>query len=52
MSFFKFFLLASFLLVTPDLVFAEKVFFFEGEVDFQKNEFNIVVDLGEESDAT
>jgi len=49
MKAFKIFLLVFLAAFIPKLVFAEKVFFFEGEIDFSKNEFNIVLDLNEGS---
>jgi len=45
----KFFLFIILIILVPKLVFAEKVFSFEGQIDFLKNEFNIVLDLDEKS---
>ncbi len=52
MSFFKLFLLAFFIVAMPQLSFAQSVFFFEGQVDLEKNEFNVAVDFGEKSSMT
>ena len=52
MSFVKSFLLVIFVITLPKLSFAEKVFLFEGQIDFESNEFSIVLDLGEESSLT
>jgi len=49
MNCFKFFLLVALVLSMPKLSFAEKVFFFKGQIDFSKNEFSIGLDLEEGS---
>jgi len=49
MNLIKFFLLTILIVAMPRLSFAEKVFLFEGKVDFQTKEFNAVINLGEES---
>lgn len=45
----RFILLVLFAVSIPKLSFAEKVFSFEGQVDFSKKEFNIVLNLGDKS---
>ena len=52
MNFLKSFLLIVFALSLSRLSFAEKEFFFEGQIDFTKNEFSIVLDLDEKSSVT
>ncbi|MCK5259620.1 MAG: hypothetical protein KAJ70_01030 [Candidatus Omnitrophica bacterium] len=52
MKFFKVFLLVFLAAFIPELVFAEKVFFFEGQADLSRNEFNIVLDLNEGNSIT
>ena len=49
MNIFKYFFLAALIMSVPKLSFAEKAFSFDGQVDFSKNEFNIVFDLDEKS---
>ena len=52
MNVFKTFLLVLLAVFIPKLSFAEKVFFFEGQIDLLKNEFNVVLDLNEGSSIT
>ena len=49
MSIPKFLLFIILIILVPKLVFAQKVFSFEGRIDLLKNEFNIVLDLDEKS---
>jgi hypothetical protein len=52
MKVFKVFLLVFLVAFIPKLSFAEKVFFFKGQIDLAKNEFNIVLDLDKGSSLT
>ena len=52
MKVFKVFLLIFLVVFIPKLSFAEKVFFFKGQIDLSKNEFNIVLDFNEGSSLT
>jgi len=45
----KFFFIIILITLVPKFSFAEKVFSFEGQIDLLKNEFNIVLDIDEES---
>jgi len=52
MNIFRFTILAILIGLTPKFSFAEEIFSFEGQVDLLKNEFNIVLELDEESSVT
>jgi hypothetical protein len=52
MKVFKVFLFVFLVIFIPKLSSAEKLFFFEGQIDLSKNEFNIVLDLNEGSSVT
>lgn len=46
---FRVFFLCAFVMAMPKLSFAEKVFFFEGQIDFSKNEFTIIFHIDDNS---
>ena len=52
MSIPKFLLFIILIILVPKLVFAQKVFSFEGHIDLLKNEFTIILDLDEKSSVT
>jgi len=49
MRMFRFFLVIVLTAMVPGLSFAEEAFPFKGRIDFSKKEFDVVLDLGDES---